>query len=214
MVFSSILFLFRFMPIAFLVYYLVPRKLRNVVILCASLLFYYWGERTYVAIMFLSTAIDYTHGMLVTRCKERGNDKGARMAVASSVVFNLGLLFFFKYWDFLAGSINAVMFQKSTAVDDRWNTKCNNRNPHQIFRKCRPVISHTRTGHDTGIRNLNRHTQPLRFTGRKRIHNNNRLCFRNPNCTIYDIDTFDPSFSKHSRCNCADCRKGRKHRSI
>ena len=108
MVFSTPVFLFYFLALTLLVYFLVPRKLRNVVLLCASLFFYYWGEQKYVLIMFLSTAIDFTHGLLVERCKERGNDKGARMAVASSIFFNLALLFFFKYWDFLAGSFQAM----------------------------------------------------------------------------------------------------------
>lgn len=108
MVFSTPIFLFYFLALTLLVYYLVPRKGRNVVLLISSLFFYYWGEREYVAIMFLSTAIDYTHGMLVERCKKKGNDKGARMAVASSVIFNLALLLFFKYWDFLAGSLQAM----------------------------------------------------------------------------------------------------------
>ena len=108
MVFSTPIFLFYFLALTLLIYYLVPRCLRNPVLLCASLLFYFWGERVYTVIMLLSTAIDYTHGMLVERCKARGNDRGARMAVASSMVFNLGLLFFFKYWDFLAGSLQAV----------------------------------------------------------------------------------------------------------
>ena len=101
-------FLFYFLVVTLLVYYLVPLRFRNLVLLLSSLFFYYWGERVYVVIMFLSTAIDYTHGMLVERCKARGNDRGARMAVASSMVFNLALLFFFKYWDFLAGSLQAV----------------------------------------------------------------------------------------------------------
>ena len=108
MVFSTPIFLFYFLVLTMLVYYLVPRKLRNLVILCASLFFYYWGEQQYVAIMFLSTAIDFTHGWLVERCKNKGNDKGARMAVASSIVFNLALLFFFKYWDFIAGSLQSM----------------------------------------------------------------------------------------------------------
>ena len=96
------------MVLTLLVYYVVPRRFRNPVLLCASLLFYYWGEQTYVLIMFLSTAIDFTHGLLVERCKSRGNDRGAQLAVASSIVFNLGLLFFFKYWDFIASSLQAV----------------------------------------------------------------------------------------------------------
>ena len=108
MVFSTPVFLFYFLALTLLVYYVVPRKWRNVVILCSSLFFYYWGEREYVSIMFLSTAIDYTHGLLVERCKEKGNDKGARMAVTSSIIFNLALLFFFKYWDFLAASLQSM----------------------------------------------------------------------------------------------------------
>ena len=108
MVFSTPVFFFYFLVLTLGVYYVVPRKFRNPVILCASLLFYYWGERTYVIIMFLSTAIDYTHGILVERCKARDNDKGARMAVASSIIFNLALLIFFKYWDFLALSLQSM----------------------------------------------------------------------------------------------------------
>ena len=108
MVFSTPVFLFYFLALTLLVYYVVPRKLRNVVLLVSSLFFYYWGERDYVAIMFVSTAIDYSHGLIVERCKAKGNDKGARLAVTSSIIFNLGLLGFFKYWDFLASSLQSV----------------------------------------------------------------------------------------------------------
>lgn len=105
MVFSTPLFLFCFLTGTLLIYYMVPRQARNAVLLCSSLLFYFWGERSYTVIMLLSTVIDYTHGLLVERCKARGNDRGARMAVAGSVIFNLALLFFFKYWDFVAQSL-------------------------------------------------------------------------------------------------------------
>ena len=108
MVFSTPIFLFCFLVLTLLVYYVVPRRFRNLVLLCASLLFYYWGEKAYVVIMFLSTAIDFTHGLLVERCKQRDNDRGARLAVASSILFNLALLFFFKYWDFIAGSLQSM----------------------------------------------------------------------------------------------------------
>lgn len=77
-------------------------------LLVFNLIFYGWGEPVYIVIMFVSIAIDYTHGILVERCKRRGNDRGAKLAVASSVVFNLALLFFFKYWDFVAGSLAAI----------------------------------------------------------------------------------------------------------
>ena len=108
MVFSTPVFMFAFLVLTLAIYYVVPRKLRNLVILCASLFFYYWGEQEYVIIMFLSTAIDFTHGLLVEKFKARDNDKAARWVVASSIFFNLALLFFFKYWDFIAGSLQSM----------------------------------------------------------------------------------------------------------
>ena len=106
MVFSGLPFLFFYLSVTLLIYKLTPLKLRNFILLLASLFFYGWGEPVYIVIMFLSIAVDYTHGMLVE--KWRANDRKARMAVASSVFFNLLILVFFKYYDFLAGSINAV----------------------------------------------------------------------------------------------------------
>ena len=108
MVFSTPLFLFFYLTVCLFMYYISPRKLRNLVLLIFSLLFYYWGEQIYVIIMFLSIVIDYTHGILVERYKDRGNDKAARLTVASSMIFNLALLGFFKYWDFFALSLQAV----------------------------------------------------------------------------------------------------------
>ena len=108
MVFSSPLFLFFYLPAVLLVYYMTPLRWRNAVLLVFNLIFYGWGEPVYILIMFLSIAIDYTHGMLVERAKRRGRDGRARAAVCSSVLFNLALLFFFKYWDFLAESLAAV----------------------------------------------------------------------------------------------------------
>ena len=108
MVFSTPVFLFYFLVLTLLVYYLVPRNFRNLVLLISSLWFYYWGERSYTVIMLLSTAIDFTHGMLVEHFKGKGKLKYAKLAVASSMFFNLALLFFFKYWDFLAGSLQAM----------------------------------------------------------------------------------------------------------
>ena len=106
MVFSGLPFLFFYLTATLLIYKLTPLKLRNLMLLIASLLFYGWGEPVYIVIMFLSTAVDYTHGMLVERWRD--NDRKARMAVASSVFFNLLILVTFKYYDFLAGSLNAI----------------------------------------------------------------------------------------------------------
>ena len=109
MVFSTPFFLFFYLPIVLAVYYITPLKFRNAVLLLLNLIFYGWGEPVYILIMFASIAIDYTHGLLVTRCQAKGNDKGARLAVASSVVFNLALLGVFKYSDFVIGNLNALL---------------------------------------------------------------------------------------------------------
>lgn len=106
MVFSSLPFLFFYLPATLAVYRLTPLKLRNLCLLAVSLLFYGWGEPVYITIMLLSIAVDYTHGILVERWRD--NDRRARMAVASSVFFNLAILVFFKYWDFLAESVNGL----------------------------------------------------------------------------------------------------------
>ncbi len=109
MVFSSLLFLFRFFPIVLVLYFLVPRKLKNAVLFFSSLVFYAWGEPVYVVLMLFSTVVDYTHGMLVDKLMKQGKERKARWVVASSMTINLLLLGFFKYADFLIGSINGVL---------------------------------------------------------------------------------------------------------
>lgn len=106
MVFSSLMFLFIYMPIVLFVYYITPLRWRNLMLLAANLIFYGWGEPVYIAVMFVSIFIDYTHGLLVER--NRANDRKARAIVASSMIFNLALLFFFKYYDFLADSLRGI----------------------------------------------------------------------------------------------------------
>ncbi len=106
MIFSSLPFLFFYLMAVLAVYKLSPLKLRNLVLLLVSLFFYGWGEPVYIVIMFLSIAVDYVHGMLVERWRADG--RKARRAVASSVFFNLAILIFFKYWDFIASNVNAL----------------------------------------------------------------------------------------------------------
>ena len=72
MVFSSLLFLFKFLPIVLLLYYIAPRNLKNLILFLTSLIFYAWGERVYVVLMIFSTIVDYTHGLLVARYKKQG----------------------------------------------------------------------------------------------------------------------------------------------
>ena len=106
MVFSSILFLFRFFPIAFLVYYLVPAKLKNLALLILSLFFYGWGEVKYLPIMFASMVIDYCCGQGIKRLGKTQGRK--RLFLVLSVVLNLGLLFFFKYTNFFVDLLNSL----------------------------------------------------------------------------------------------------------
>ena len=106
MIFSSLTFLFAYLPVTLAVYFLMPLRARNAVLLLVSLVFYGWGEPVYISIMVLSTLIDYTHGMLVEHFRHR--DRLARWFVGQSVAFNLALLGFFKYWDFLAANLSAL----------------------------------------------------------------------------------------------------------
>ena len=107
MVFSSILFLFRFMPIAFAVYYLTPRKQKNLVLLILSLIFYSWGEVRYFPIMIASILVDYTASRGIE--SHRGDPKACKAFLLMSVFFNLGMLGFFKYTDFFIENINALL---------------------------------------------------------------------------------------------------------
>lgn len=112
MVFSSMVFLLRFLPLVFLVYGICPKPARNAVLFLASLIFYAWGEPVYVLLMLFSTAVDYIHGRLVEQYRNEGRARAARLAVISSVVVNLLLLGFFKYADFLIEVWNHITGQK------------------------------------------------------------------------------------------------------
>ena len=81
--FSSLPFLFGFLPITLAIYFAVPLRWRNLALLLTSLVFYGWGEPVYITIMLLSILIDYTHGLLVE--KYRDNDKKARRFVTQSI---------------------------------------------------------------------------------------------------------------------------------
>lgn len=105
MVFSSITFLFYFLPLVFLCYFLSPYKLKNFTLLFFSLIFYAWGEPVYILIMIFSSIVDYTHAMLIDKYRDTYK---AKLALISSVVVNLSLLGFFKYSDFLISIFNDI----------------------------------------------------------------------------------------------------------
>lgn len=108
MVFSSLLFLILFFPVVLLLYYLLPARFRNLVLLTVSLLFYAWGEPTYVFLMAATILLDFGLGLLIEHFRKKGNERGAKGTVVAAVIINLGTLAFFKYTDFFISNLNGV----------------------------------------------------------------------------------------------------------
>lgn len=105
MVFSSIIFLFYFLPAILILYYLSSKKHKNLVLFIGSLFFYAWGEPVYVSILLLSTAFNYFMGMVMEQ-----TPKSKKKAVLTvSVVVNLAFLVFFKYTNFLIDTVNLIL---------------------------------------------------------------------------------------------------------
>lgn len=109
MVFSSMIFLCVFLPVVLIVYYVLPKQLRNLWLLLASLFFYAWGEPRYILIMLFSTVFDYCNGRAISYATKKGkHDTWGRAVLALSVTGNLAILCFFKYTDFVLENINRL----------------------------------------------------------------------------------------------------------
>ena len=108
MVFSSILFLFRFLPIVLILYFISPKNCRNFVLFIVSLVFYGWDHPAYILLMLFSTVLDYSVGRAIEYSRKKGSNLGAKLSLLCSVVVNLGLLGFFKYSDFLINTVNGI----------------------------------------------------------------------------------------------------------
>jgi alginate O-acetyltransferase complex protein AlgI len=108
MVFSSLLFLFFFLPLTLIVYFISPRILKTTVLLLVSLVFYAWGEPVYIGLMIFSAVIDYFHGFFIHKYRKSKPLK-AKLFLVSSLLINIGLLSFFKYADFLIDNINLLI---------------------------------------------------------------------------------------------------------
>ncbi len=106
MLFSSLEFIFLFLPICIGVYYLVPRLWRNAVLLVFSLIFYAFGEPIYLFLMIFTLLSDYLFALSVERARKRG--RSARKVLAAAVIFNLATLAFFKYFDPLLSALSAI----------------------------------------------------------------------------------------------------------
>ncbi len=108
MVFSSLEFLLMFLTVTLLVYFVVPMKLRNIVLLAVSLIFYGWGEPVYVFLMIFTITVDYVFGLLVERGLKRENKKFAKNSMIAAIVINLVILGFFKYYDFFISNLKLI----------------------------------------------------------------------------------------------------------
>ena len=109
MVFSSITFLFYFLPIVLAIYYIAQKKYRNLILLISSLLFYFFGEPKYGIIMVISIISIYFHGIWIEKAK---NTKYKKIPLISGVFISIAVLFYFKYFDFLIENINLWLDKK------------------------------------------------------------------------------------------------------
>lgn len=101
MVFSSITFLYYFLPILLGIYFIVPSKFKNLVLLFFSLIFYFYGEPKYVLILLFSCLINYIFGLLIEK-------KKSKSYLVLAIIINLGILFFFKYTNFFTNNLNNI----------------------------------------------------------------------------------------------------------
>lgn len=108
MLFSSITFLFAFLALVLILYFIVPRKMKNLVLLVFSLVFYAWGEAVYIILMLASIAVAYVTGIFADKQKENASPKAALASVIIAVFWNIGLLLFFKYTDFFISNANSM----------------------------------------------------------------------------------------------------------
>ena len=105
MVFSSTPFLFLYLPVVLAVYYAVPRRGRNLWLFLVNLVFYGWGEPVYLFLMLFSIALNYFAGLGIAGAKDR---KRAKLYLVITVVVNLALLGFFKYYDLIASTLSLI----------------------------------------------------------------------------------------------------------
>lgn len=111
MLFSSIVFLFRFLPIFLLIYLLLPEKYRNFVLLSGSLIFYGVGEPYNVLLLIFSILVNYGAGRLIyhQKMKKKRDPKAGKGVLILALIYNFGVLFAFKYWDFATENVNALL---------------------------------------------------------------------------------------------------------
>lgn len=107
MLFNSIVFLFTFLPAVVILYYLLPVRFRNVILLLASLVFYAWGEPVYLFLMLLSILFNYFSGLDIARNLQ--DKRAAKRSLVFNLIINLAVLGFFKYEGFVLDTLNGIL---------------------------------------------------------------------------------------------------------
>lgn len=108
MLFSSMIFLWLFLPVVFILYYILDKRFRNLLLLIASIIFYAWGGVSYTLIMFSSIIINYLFALLIDKAIEENNKLKKKIYLALCVIVNLSILGYFKYTDFAISIINSI----------------------------------------------------------------------------------------------------------
>ena len=108
MLFSSMVFLFLFLPVVLMLYYASPRKVRNLILFVFSLVFYAWGEPIYVFLMIASTIVAYITGLLADKTKQGRKPWVPNVSLVVAILWNMGLLLFFKYTNFFIENANNI----------------------------------------------------------------------------------------------------------
>ena len=113
MLFSSLVFVWYFLPIVFILTSLVPStKIKNIILLIASIFFYTWGEPKYILLMIFSITLNYTFGIFTNYCKEK------RLFFIVCVILNLALLGYFKYFNFFVITLNRIFSREVLHTKD------------------------------------------------------------------------------------------------
>jgi len=102
MLYSSITFLYYFLPLLLLIYFIIPKKYKNITLLLFSLIFYFLGEPKYIIVLLLSCIVNYIFGKLVV------HNKYAKLFLIINIIYNVGQLLIFKYTDFFIYNINNI----------------------------------------------------------------------------------------------------------
>ena len=105
MVFSSITFIYYFLPIVLILYFIIPNKLKNLCLLLSSLFFYFYGEGKFLWILLLSCIMNFTYGLLIEKYRDK---KLSKIVFSIAIISNIGLLMYFKYLNFFIDNLNNI----------------------------------------------------------------------------------------------------------